>query len=195
MDEPGGVEARVQEMLRHSGALLEGHFELSSGRHSNGYVQCALLLEEPSRARQIGGWLADRLRRFEPESILSPALGGVVIGHETAAALGVPFRFTERKQGVMSLRRGFRLRRGERIAVVEDVVTTGGSSGEAAAVAVAQGAAWVATAAIIDRSGGENPFSVPFESLMRLELPTWMPAECPLCAAGSAAVKPGSRGA
>jgi orotate phosphoribosyltransferase len=189
------VEGQVRDLLRRSGALREGHFVLSSGRHSSGYVQCALLLEDAARARQLGRWLADRLREFEPESVLSPALGGLIIGHETAAALEVPFRFTERKQGVMELRRGFRLRREERVAVVEDVVTTGGSSGEAAAVAVALGATWAATGAIIDRSGGDSPFAVPFESLLKLELPTWTPEECPLCAEGTPVEKPGSRGA
>jgi len=188
------VEAELGKMLRESGALREGHFELSSGRHSAGYVQCALLLEDPVRARRLGQWLAERLGAFQADSILSPALGGILIGHETAAALGVPFRFTERKEGSMRLRRGFRLRPGERVVVVEDVVTTGGSSAEAAAVATAHGAEWIAAGAIIDRTAGGSPFSVPFESLLRLELPSWPPDECPLCAGGSVAEKPGSRG-
>lgn len=193
MDDDGAVAGEVLGMLRESGALREGHFELSSGRHSSGYVQCALLLEDPVRARRLGNWLADRLRPYKPESILSPALGGVVIGHEVAAALGVPFRFTERKDGRMQLRRGFALRRGERIAVVEDVVTTGGSTREAAAVAVGLGAAWVSSGAIVDRSGGTTRFAAPFQTLLRLDLPTWAAAACPLCADGTPPEKPGSR--
>ena len=193
MDDDGAVAGEVLDMLRESGALREGHFELSSGRHSNGYVQCALLLEDPVRARRLGNWLADRLRPYKPESILSPALGGVVIGHEVAAALGVPFRFTERKDGRMQLRRGFALRQGERIAVVEDVVTTGGSTREAAAVAVGLGAAWVCSGAIVDRSSGTTRFAAPFQTLLKLDLPTWPAATCPLCADGTPPEKPGSR--
>lgn len=193
MDDTQVIADEVLSMLRESGALREGHFELSSGRHSNGYVQCALLLEDPVRARRLGNWLADRLRPYKLASILSPALGGVVIGHEVAAALGVPFRFTERKNGQMQLRRGFELRPGERIAVVEDVVTTGGSTREAAAVAVGMGAAWVASGAIVDRSGGATRFAAPFESLLRLDLPTWQASACPLCAQGTPPDKPGSR--
>ncbi|MGE5234184.1 MAG: orotate phosphoribosyltransferase, partial [Acidobacteriota bacterium] len=127
-------ERSLRALLEESGALREGHFRLSSGLHSPAYVQCALLLQEPARARRLGGELARRLAEHRPESVLSPALGGVVIGHEVAAALGVPFRFTERQEGAMALRRGFALRGGERVAVVEDVVTTGKSTRECAAV-------------------------------------------------------------
>jgi orotate phosphoribosyltransferase len=180
-------------LLEASGALLRGHFRLSSGLHSPAYVQCARLLEDPGRARQVGRGLAQRLAAYRPDSVLSPALGAILVGHETAAALGVQFRFTEREAGKMVLRRGFALAPGERVVVVEDAVTTGGSTRETTAAARAAGAEVVAVGAILDRSGGANPFDVPFESLVTLDLPTYRPDDCPLCREGSPAVKPGSR--
>jgi orotate phosphoribosyltransferase len=181
-------------MLEESGALRRGHFLLSSGLHSEAYVQCALLLEDPVRARKVGQDLAELLRAFHPDSVLSPALGGVIIGHEVAAGLGVPFRFTERKGEEMGLRRGFTLRQGERVVVVEDVVTTGRSTLETMALATARGARVVGVGAIIDRTGGRDPFDVPFHALLQLDLPSYQPAECPVCRAGGLpAEKPGSR--
>lgn len=185
-----------EERLADAGALLRGHFLLSSGRHSTAYVQCARLLEEPRRARAAGEALAAGLARHRPQSVLSPALGAVLIGHETAAALGVPFRFAERAGEALALRRGFALAAGERVAVVEDAVTTGRSTLETAELARAAGAEVVAVGAIVDRTGGRHPFGdTPFESLLRLDLPTWEPADCPLCGEPEAgpAVKPGSR--
>ena len=184
----------VQTLLAESGALTKGHFLLSSGLHSSAYVQCALLLEDPVRARRVGEELAELLRSYHPDSVLSPALGGLIIGHEVAAALGVPFRFTERKGEEMGLRRGFNLRQGERVVVVEDVVTTGRSTREAIAVAAGRGARVVAVGAIIDRTGGESPFDVPFDALVTLDLPTYAANECPVCRDGGAPPeKPGSR--
>jgi orotate phosphoribosyltransferase len=180
-------------LLEESGALKRGHFLLSSGLHSSAYVQCALLLEDPIRARQIGEELAALLRPLEPQSVLSPALGGLIIGHETAAALGVPFRFTERAEGKMELRRGFSLDRGERIVIVEDVVTTGRSSGEAASVAAGYGAELLAVGAILDRRTGEGSLSVPLVALMQLDLPAYPAGACPLCDQGDEPEKPGSR--
>jgi orotate phosphoribosyltransferase len=180
-------------LLEESGALRHGHFLLSSGLHSAAYVQCALLLEDPVRARQVGHALAEELRQFHPDSVLSPALGGVIIGHEVAAALGVQFRFTERKGEEMGLRRGFSLRQGERVVVVEDVVTTGRSTLETAALATGRGARVVAIGSIIDRTGGRSPFDIPFRSLLALDLPSYTAATCPLCQAGSTPEKPGSR--
>ncbi|HEV8242010.1 MAG TPA: orotate phosphoribosyltransferase [Thermoanaerobaculia bacterium] len=180
-------------MLQSSGALLEGHFLLSSGLHSPRYVQCAKLLELPVRAQRVGERLAALLRPLRLDSIVSPALGGLIIGHEVASALDLPFRFTERKDAKMELRRGFALGYGERVAVIEDVVTTGKSTLEAAAVASGHGAEVVAVGAILDRSGGKHPFEVPFLSLLKLDFPTWAAAACPLCAAGGKAEKPGSR--
>jgi orotate phosphoribosyltransferase len=185
----------LERQLTDCGALLRGHFQLSSGLHSPGYVQCALLLAEPRRAREAGVEIARELAGLgvAADSVLSPALGGVVIGHEVASALGVPFRFAEREGGELKLRRGFSLAVGERVVVVEDVVTTGKSTLETAALAGAAGAVVTGIGAIIDRSGGRHGFAVPFCALLALELPTWAAGECPLCAAGGAPVKPGSR--
>ena len=187
-------ERILMQMLEESGALRRGHFLLSSGLHSAAYVQCALLLEDPVRARRVGSDLAELLRQFHPDSVLAPALGGVIIGHEVAAELGVPFRFTERKGEEMGLRRGFSLRQGERVVIIEDVVTTGRSTLETASLATARGARVVAIGAIIDRTAGRDPFDVPFRSLLQLDLPSYPPAECPACRAGATpAEKPGSR--
>jgi len=184
----------LMQMLEESGALRRGHFLLSSGLHSGAYVQCALLLEDPVRARRVGQELAELLRQFHPDSVLSPALGGVIIGHEVAAGLGVPFRFTERKGEEMGLRRGFSLRQGERVVIVEDVVTTGRSTLETASLATARGARVVGIGAIIDRTAGRDPFDVPFRSLLQLDLPSYPPNECPACRSGALpAEKPGSR--
>ena len=187
-------DALLMRMLEESGALRRGHFLLSSGLHSEAYVQCALLLEDPVRARKVGEDLAQLLRAFHPDSVLAPALGGVLIGYEVAASLGVPFRFTERKGEEMGLRRGFTLRQGERVVIVEDVVTTGRSTLETAALATSRGARVVAVGAIIDRSAGRDPFDVPFRALLELDLPSYPPTECPACQAGALpAEKPGSR--
>jgi orotate phosphoribosyltransferase len=179
--------------LEDCGALRRGHFLLSSGLHSPAYVQCALYLEAPERAALAGAAIAGELRGTRVDSVLSPALGGVIIGHEVARALGVPFRFCERDGERMALRRGFALAPGERVAVVEDVVTTGKSTMETAALATAAGGEVVAIGSIIDRSGGRHGFAVPYAPLVGLDLPTYSPEACPLCAEGSAAVKPGSR--
>jgi len=183
----------TEALLAETGALTRGHFELSSGLHSPAYVQCALLLEDPRRARRVGRAVARLLASLRPEAVVSPALGGVVIGHEVAEALGVPFRFTERKDGEMTLRRGFRMAPGERVVVVEDVVTTGRSTREAAAVVEAAGGRVVAVGAIVDRTGGREVFDVPFFHLLELDLPAWAPADCPLCKEGRPIDKPGSR--
>lgn len=196
MSVEGMTEDDLRALLEESGALKQGHFELSSGRHSPAYVQCALLLERPLRARRVGKALARLLASLRPQSIVAPAMGGLLIGHEVAAALDLPFRFTERKDGRMEMRRGFRLEAGERVAIVEDVVTTGKSTREAAAVVEAAGGTVVAVGAIINRAGAENPFDVPFFALLDLDLPTWPAEECPLCAdpeGAGKAVKPGSR--
>lgn len=179
--------------LEACGALRRGHFLLSSGLHSPAYVQCALYLEAPGRASRAGSAIAERLREHRVDSILSPALGGVVIGYEVARALNVPFRFCEREGTGMALRRGFAMAPGERVAVIEDVVTTGKSTLETAALAEAGGATVVAIASIIDRSGGRHGFRVPYAALVPLDLPTYAAADCPLCREGSVAVKPGSR--
>lgn len=187
-------EQILTQMLEESGALRRGHFLLSSGLHSSAYVQCALLLEDPLRARRVGRDLAELLRSYHPDSVLAPALGGIIIGYEVAAELGVPFRFSERKGEEMGLRRGFSLRQGERVVIIEDVVTTGRSTLETASLATARGARVVAIGAIIDRTAGRDPFDVPFKSLLQLDLPSYGPGECPACRSGALpAEKPGSR--
>ena len=183
----------LEHWLLETGALKKGHFQLSSGLHSPAYVQCALLLEDPGRAGRLGAQLARRLVGLEPQSVLSPAMGGLIIGYTVAAALGALFRFVERVEGKMTLRRGFSLTQAERIVIVEDVVTTGKSTLEAIAVAAEQGAEICAVASILDRTAGDSPFEVPFVSLLDLVLPTYNPEDCPLCLAGKDIDKPGSR--
>jgi orotate phosphoribosyltransferase len=182
--------------LEECGALRRGHFLLSSGLHSPAYVQCALYLERPERARRAGAAVAERLAALgvATDSVLSPALGGVVIGHEVAAAIGVPFRFAEREGSALALRRGFALDRGERVVIVEDVVTTGKSTHETAALARALGAEVAGIGSLIDRSGGRHGFAVPYAALLELDLPTWSAEDCPLCREGGPPpIKPGSR--
>lgn len=165
----------LESALRHSGALRSGHFVLSSGLHSPVYVQCALLLQDPASARAVGRTLARRLAPLRPDSVLAPALGGLIVGHEVAAALGVAMRFTERQEGRMRLRRSFALEPEERVVIIEDVVTTGRSTRETIAIADGFGAQTVAVGSLIDRSGGENPFAVPFFSLLAMDVQTWDP--------------------
>jgi orotate phosphoribosyltransferase len=178
-----------------AGALLEGHFKLSSGLHSSRYLQCALYLADPTRAEAAGRQLAARLKSAAAQLVVAPALGGVVIGHEVARALeDVPFFFTERSEGAMTLRRGFRIEPGCRVLVVEDVVTTGGSTREVMGAVTQQGATVVGVGAIVNRSGHENPFApLPFTALLTVDVPTYPPESCPLCASGIPLTKPGSR--
>ena len=183
----------VIQRFRTAGALLEGHFELSSGLHSPGYLQCALVLQDPVQAGILGAAIAARVRELSPAVVLSPALGGVVIGHEVARALGVRAIFAERRENRLTLRRGFMLGAAERVLIVEDVVTTGGSTRETIAVARAAGAQVVGAAAILDRSGSHAAFDVPFQALAAVSWPAHEPAACPDCARGVPAVKPGSR--
>jgi len=179
-------------LFRRAGALLEGHFQLSSGLHSGGYLQSALVLQNPADAGALGAALGAWAAALRPGVVLSPALGGVIIGHEVARALGVRAIFAERGDGTLMLRRGFVLTAGERVLIVEDVVTTGGSTRETIAVANAAGAHVVGAVAIIDRSSAAE-LSVPFHALAQLSLPTYDPAACPLCAQGQPVTKPGSR--
>ena len=192
-DVPAATAESILDLFRRVGALLEGHFRLSSGLHSSGYLQCALVLQHPREAEACGAAIAAKVRELEPTTVLSPALGGIVIGHEVARALGVRAVFAERQEGTLTLRRGFSLDAGERILVVEDVVTTGGSTRETMAVARAMGANAVGAAAIIDRSGGHQDLDVPFLALATIDLPVYQPDACPLCARGEPVVKPGSR--
>ena len=181
------------DLFRRCGALLDGHFRLSSGLHSGGYLQCALVLQHPAHAEALGRALADRARGWRATLVLSPALGGVVIGQEVGRALGVRAIFAERQDGALTLRRGFTIGENDRVLVVEDVLTTGGSTRETMQVARAAGGQVVGAVAVVDRSGGGALLDVPFVSLLEIDLPTYEPDRCPLCAKGLPVVKPGSR--
>lgn len=179
--------------FRETNALLEGHFVLSSGLHSPKYLQCALALQHPTDAAAFGKMIAGEYSGDDFDTVASPAIGGLVIGFATAQALGVRFIWTERENGVMTLRRGFSVNEGERILVVEDVITTGGSTRECIDALERHGAKVVAAASIIDRSNGVADVGVPRVSLVSLDVPSYTPENCPLCAGGIQAVKPGSR--
>ena len=187
------TESDVLMMFRQSGALLDGHFRLSSGLHSPGYLQCALVLQHPHHAEVLGAALGNLVRSLDVGVVLSPALGGVVIGQEVGRALGVRAMFAERQDGELTLRRGFTLDPGERVLVVEDVVTTGGSTRETMDVARAAGAVVVGACAVVDRSGGKQGLDVPFHALLPMAVKTYQPESCPLCESGVPVVKPGSR--
>jgi len=178
--------------LRETGAYLRGHFRLTSGLHSDEYLQCALLLQHPAIAERLGKELAAQLPPCG--LVASPALGGLIIGHEVARALGRRFLFTERdSSGKMTLRRGFTVRPGETAVVVEDVVTTGGSTREVIQALQSLGAHVAAAGSIVDRSGGRVDLGVPRAALLTLEVSAWDPADCPLCKRGVPVEKPGSR--
>jgi orotate phosphoribosyltransferase len=183
----------VVERFRRTGALLEGHFVLTSGLHSTHYLQCALVLQHPAEAEALGRALAGRFAGERVETVAAPAIGGIIIGWEVARALGARSIWTEREAGRMTLRRGFTVRPGERVLVVEDVVTTGGSTRETIEALREAGALVVGAASIIDRSGGRADLGVPRVALATLDVPAHAPASCPLCAEGVPAVKPGSR--
>ncbi|HSP32789.1 MAG TPA: orotate phosphoribosyltransferase [Thermoanaerobaculia bacterium] len=183
----------VLSLLHKTGALLQGHFKLSSGLHSPNYVQCALLLESPSNAKAFGEELAAKVRPQRPQKIVAPAMGGLIIGYTVAEALDVPMVFTERKEGDMTLRRGFKIREGERVIIVEDVVTTGKSTRETATIVAQHGGIVFGYASILNRSGRQNPFDSSYESLLKLDFDTYEPEKCPLCAAGVPIDAPGSR--
>jgi orotate phosphoribosyltransferase len=186
-------QENVLEIFKRTGALLEGHFILSSGLHSSVYLQCAIALQSPEVANQFGSAIAEKFREQGIETVASPAIGGLIIGYEVARNLGARFIWTEREQGQMTLRRGFTVRAGERVLVVEDVITTGGSTRETIDALKSHGAEIVAAASIIDRSGGNADVGVPRLSLATLNVPAASPEDCDACARGEVAVKPGSR--
>lgn len=187
------TEAEILQVFREHSALLEGHFVLSSGLHSDRYIQCALVLQHPRVAEQLCSQLADKLRNLRPAVVAAPALGGVIVSHEVARALGVRALFTERQDGVMTLRRGFSLVPDEPTLVVEDVITTGLSTRETVTAIEEAGGKVVGIGSLIDRSGGAVEFGVPKSSLVDLTAQNYKPEECPLCRSGIPAVKPGSR--
>jgi orotate phosphoribosyltransferase len=191
-----GVEDRLAaatwRMLRESGAFLRGHFLLSSGRHSEAYLQCARLLAHPRRATFVGEALAALVEPLEIQVVVSPALGGLIVGQEVARALGVPHLFYERPEGTFTLRR-FEFPEGKRVLVVEDVITTGKSTREVGEALRSGGAVWVGAAALVDRSGGAAHLPFPPVALCAADVPTYDPSECPLCREGTPVIKPGSR--
>jgi orotate phosphoribosyltransferase len=187
------TENELLDIFRRHSALLEGHFILSSGLHSDRYVQCAQVLQHPRVAEQLCSQLADQLRHLKPSVVAAPALGGVLVAHEVARALGVRAFFTERQEGAMTLRRGFTLEPGEPTLVVEDVITTGLSTRETIQCIEQAGGKVVGAGSLIDRSGGTADLGMTKASLINLKIQNYNPAECPLCKAGVPAVKPGSR--
>jgi orotate phosphoribosyltransferase len=191
-------DAGILDLFRQTGAYLQGHFRLSSGLHSGSYLQSALVLSHPRHAETLGRALASELigltGRDGVALVISPALGGLIIGHEVARALGVRFLFTERDSDrKMSLRRGFTLAGGERVAVVEDVITTGGSTMEVIEIVRQAGAIPVAAGSIIDRSGGAADLGIPRAALATLKVEAHPAEQCPMCRAGEPVAKPGSR--
>ncbi len=187
----------VLKIFEENAALLKGHFLLSSGLHSDRYLQCALVLQHPPVAEKLCAELAMK-SQADPgvgriDLVIAPALGGVIVAHEVARALGVRAMFTERQEKTMTLRRGFRIKPGERCLVVEDVITTGGSTREVMGVVAWHGGVTASAGSLIDRSGGAVDLGVPRHALAALEVPTYKPDECPMCKDGSTAIKPGSR--
>lgn len=183
----------ILEHFKNTNALLEGHFILSSGLHSPNYLQCALALKQPKDAAKFGKLIAEKFAGEQIKLVASPAIGGLVIGFAVAQSLGVPFVWTERQNGEMTLRRGFTLEKGESILVVEDVITTGGSTKECIAALEANGGKVMHAASIIDRSNGAADVGVPRIALVEMDVKSYKPEECPMCKAGIEAVKPGSR--
>ena len=182
----------VIQIFTETGAYLKGHFRLTSGLHSGEYLQCALVLQHPAIAERFGKELAQRLSRAD--LVVSPAMGGIIIGHEVARAMGVRFLFTERDpEGKMTLRRGFVINPGESAVVIEDVITTGGSTREVIDLLEAAGAQVLGAGSIIDRSGGRVDLGVARTALATLDAVTFDPADCPLCKQGIPVSKPGSR--
>jgi orotate phosphoribosyltransferase len=188
------TQDEVLEIYQKTGALLTGHFLLSSGLHSERYLQSALVLQQPDIATRLCAALAEHFKNSSIEAVIAPALGGVFVSHETARALGVRALFAERVNGELTLRRGFTIKPGERILVVEDVITTGKSTRETIEVVKKAGGVAVAAASLVDRSGGKADLGVPYKALVTLEVPSFTALECPMCKAGSTPVKPGSRG-
>lgn len=190
------TEDEVLAEFRASQALLEGHFVLSSGRHSAFYLQCARVLMDPERAGRLALALAQKLPRelrSQVKKVVSPAMGGIIIGHELGRALGVEAIFVERPEGTFEFRRGFTISKGEKVLLVEDVITTGLSSREAIRAIEAAGGKVIAAAALVDRTGGSIDLGVPFHALVTINFPTYADDEVPAELAAIPAVKPGSR--
>jgi orotate phosphoribosyltransferase len=184
----------ILKIFKESGALLEGHFILTSGMHSDRYFQCARVFQYPRHAETLCRSIADHFQDEKIDVVVSPAVGGIVVGQEVARLLDVRSIFTERVDGRMTLRRGFSVSPGERILVTEDVTTTGGSVKEVMETVSGQGGIVAGVTGVVDRSGGKAQFGVPYFSLLQMDVVNYPPDDCPLCKSGSTAVKPGSRG-
>lgn len=187
------TQEQVLEVFERTGVLLEGHFRLTSGLHAAKYLQCAQLLQYPHEAGPLCEQLADYFKDAGATVVAGPATGGIILAYEVAKALGVKNIFGERENGVMTFRRGFKLEPTDKVLVLEDVVTTGGSVKELIECIKAAGAEVVGVASLVNRSGGRVDFGVPFKSLVNLDITTYDPADCPMCKEGSVAYKPGSR--
>lgn len=185
------MNINVLDILRESGALLEGHFLLSSGRHSNRYCQCAKLLQYPDKAEKVLSVVAEKIKDIEFDVVVGPAMGGIIVAYEVGRQTGKPAIFTERVEGKMELRRGFEIKPGQKVLITEDVVTTGKSSLETIEILKELGAEVVGICCIVDR--GSSTIDYPIYSSIKLEIESYEPAECPLCKAGTAYIKPGSR--
>ncbi len=185
---------RILGIFKETGALLEGHFILTSGLHSNMYFQCAKVFQYPWHAEALCRDVADHFAGEKIDAVVSPAIGGIVVGQEIARLLNVRSMFTERVEGKMAFRRGFAVSPGERILIAEDVTTTGGSVKEVMESVQGQDGAVIAVTGVVDRSGGKVAFGVPYFSLIQINVVNYPPEKCPLCKSGSTAVKPGSRG-
>lgn len=187
-------KSQAVEIFAKAGALLEGHFLLTSGRHSNQYMQCAQVLKYPDLTEQLARHLAEAFQEDQVDLVVGPAMGGIIVAYEVARNLGVPGIFTERQDGKMSLRRGFTIPKGKRVLVVEDVVTTGGSVQEVMQVVDEAGGTVIGVGVLVDRSNGKVNFGVKTGAVLTMDIFSWLPEECPLCAEGKLpAVKPGSR--
>jgi len=187
-------EKEILKIFEEKKAILDGHFLLSSGLHSNRYIQCALVLQYPDIAEKLAKILAKNLIHSKIDVVVSPALGGIIIGQELARQLNSRAIFTERVEEVMTLRRGFEIKKNEKVVVVEDVITTGKSTNEVIEVVKKSGGEVIYIACLVDRSGGKIKFDYPVVSLLKIDVQTWQKENCPLCKEGKEIVKPGSRG-
>lgn len=183
-------ETEVLALFRATGVLLEGHFRLTSGRHSPVFLQCSQVMQHPRQAEQLGAALAALFADADVAAVIGPAMGGIILAHVTARVLGARALFAEKEDGRMVLRRGFAVVPGERVLVVEDAITTGGSAMDVVALARAAGAEVVGIGCLVDRTGGKLDLGLPLKSLLRLEVPSYAPEECPLCAAGVPVTEP-----
>lgn len=191
--EPTDSEQYLLSIFQQTGALIEGHFQLTSGLHSPRYLQCALVLQHPQHAEWVGRAMAAHFKNEKISAVVAPAIGGIIVAHEAARALGARALFTEREADQMKLRRGFRLGEGERVLVVEDVVTTGGSTRETIEAVTRAGGEVIGAGSMVDRSGGAVDVGARRVALLTLDVPAYEPSACPLCEQGTPAIKPGSR--